>query len=402
MTIQSSPDTVDTGLYGVPICKSGISTSIIDPNGNPLVLYRGYSIYDLVRGSFEESLYLILYGELPKKAELDNFKDTLYKESRLNDEIVRFIEFFPKSANKMDFLLSALSFARLFDKDYNNSSWLKTRSNQAEAVKLLTDCGLRLGAKIPAIIGYGSRIFKGLEPIPPQKGFSYAKNLLYMMGLETDEDSVAALNASLILYLDHTITNSTFITRVAESARGDPYGPFLAAAVGLKGVLHGGANELAADMLAEIGEPENVEKFVTDHISNGDVIFGFGHRFPVYKKSLESRVVAAIAVMRPLLEKKGMSRELKLFDALVGFMESEKVEERKRRAPNLDLPTCLIYKAIGIDKDWNTPVFQASRHFGWVAHAAEQRNNGVPLYRPTQINAENTAAPKKYIPLNQR
>lgn len=395
-------NTVDTGLYGVEVSCSGISISTVDKNGSPLVLYRGYNINDLVKGSFEESVYLVLFGELPNREELSNFRTLLRENSRLDPKVVEHIGVYPKSVNKMDFLLTTLSYARLFDEDYDNTMWRNPRSDQNKIVALLRSAGTRLGAKIPTMIAYGHRIMNGLDPIPPNNELSYAANLLSMLGLDTDDESVKALDTSLILYLDHTINNSTFLARVAESARGDPYGPLLAAAVGLKGVLHGGANELAVDMLIEIGSAERTEKYVLDKMANGEAVFGFGHRLPNYKASVESRVAIARSVAETLLKKKGLNNYLEMYEIITKTMTSDKIEERKRRSPNLDLPTCLIYKALGVEKDWNTPIFQASRHFGWLAHIVEQRQNRCPLYRPTQKNACDSCDVKEYTPLDKR
>jgi citrate synthase len=394
--------TVDTGLYGVPVSLSGISTSCADADGNPLVLYRGYNIYDLVKGSFEESVYLILNGELPNKEELKHFSLFLKNHSALNPETIKHIATYPKNVNRMDFLLTTLSFARMFDEDYENPLWKYPRSDEERWLEIMRASGLRLGAKIPTIIAYGHRLINGLDPIPPNNELSFAGNLLHMMGLSTDEKSVKALDTSLILYLDHTINNSTFIARVAESARGDSYGPLIAAAVGLKGVLHGGANELAADMLERIGSPDNAEKYVLDKMSKGEAVYGFGHRLPNYKGNVESRVLIATEVAKSLLKEKKMDSYVDIFNIVIKTMIGEKVEERKRRSPNLDLPTCLIYKSMGIDSDWNTPIFQASRHFGWLAHLLEQRINRCPLYRPTQEDADKCRVIKEYTPLTQR
>ena len=382
--MATEQETLNTGLNNVPVCTSAISATTADNEGNPILMYRGYSIYDLVGTSFEKATYLILNGELPNKKELEIFGKTLAENRSLDKKIVEHIKSYPKNVNRMDFLLTALSFARMFDEDYHNSLWCDSKADSNELAILMKRAGTRLGAKIPTIIAYGQRILNGLDPIPPDDKLSHATNLLHMMGLKADNDSIKALETTLILYLDHTLNNSTFLARVAESARPDPYGPLLAASVGLKGVLHGGANEMASRMLDEIGEAVGVEKYVTDKMNSGGVIFGFGHRLGLYKTHVESRVRIAEKIARDITHQKGMNNIMEIYDRLVAIMDSEKIEERKRRAPNLDMPVSVIYKALGIPMEWNTPIFQASRHFGWLAHMIEQRLNKGPLYRPTQ------------------
>lgn len=403
MCNNEMPETINTGLNGIPVCESDVSVTTSGPEGTPFLLYRGYSIYDLVKGPFEESAYLMLHGKLPNAAELAEFDTTLKANRALDGRVIDHIKTYPKHANRMDFLLTTLSFARMFDKDYEDTMWMNSKASPELYGKQLLSAGIRLGAMIPTIIACGERIMNGLDPIPPDNSLSCAENLLHMMGLHVDEYSVKALDTVLTLYLDHTMNNSTFMSRVAASARPDPYGPLLAAAVGLKGVLHGGANEMASHMFDEIGEASRTEEFVLTRLAKGDVIFGFGHRLSAYKTGVESRVIIAEGIARELTEKEGRPELMKIYDALTSMMMGEKVEERKRRTPNLDLSVALILKALEIPKEWNTPIFQASRHFGWLAHVCQQFAEKGPLYRPTQkdifAGLDNL---KKYSPVEER
>jgi citrate synthase len=251
-----------------------------------------------------------------------------------------------------------------------------------------------MGAKIPTIIAAGYRIRNGLAPIPPDNGLSFAENILHMLGIKPEEELVRALNASLILYLDHTINCSTFAALVTESSFVDPYGPHIAASVALKGVKHGGANEMAARMFDEIKDPNNAEEYMLNKLKNKEIIIGFGHRLPHYKGGVESRVKIAESIARKLAEKSNQSHLFEIYDIITGVMMRE-----KGLAQNLDLPTCLLYKIIGIPPECNTPLFQASRHFGWIANIVRQRLNNGPLYRPTQVYTGPTLDNrKKYLP----
>jgi citrate synthase len=374
-----SMETVDTGLDGVPVCTSDISLTSADADGNPVLIYRGYSIYDLVKGLFEESVYLLLTGELPNKAQLAEFSNILRQHAEPGEAVRAHIRTYPENVNMMDFLLTTLSYARMFDEDYQNALWEKPRMDEANA-DLILNTGLRMGAKIPAILAGGHRVLNHQAIIPPDPNLNYAANFLNMLGIKPEADIVNVLNTVLILYLDHTINCSTFTSLVAESAMTDPYGPLLAGGIALKGVRHGGANELACDMYEEIGRPENAEAYIYDKLKNKEIVFGFGHRLPQYKHSTESRVRIAEQIGRPLAKQKGLGHYFEIYDIISQIMLRE-----KNRTPNADLPIAILLKIAGLPKSLNTPLFQASRHFGWLANNLRQRRAKGPLYRPTQV-----------------
>ena len=395
---ENQIETVDNGLAGVPVCTSDISYTTVGKDGKPILMYRGYSIYDLVKGPFEESVYLLLHNKLPNRKELDDF-DALYKSNMpIHPKTAELLKTFPKNAHLMDLLMTAFSYERMFDKDYENDVWRNIKGEVAERSQLLVDAGIRMGAKIPALYSYGYRAIEGKDPIPPDPKLSIAANILNMLGVDWDEEAEHALNVTLILYLDHTINCSTFTSLVTESSGVDPYGPHLAASVALKGVLHGGANDLAAVMFDEIGKPENVESYLEKKFANKEIVFGFGHRLAHYKGSVESRVITTEKVVRPMAEKKGMGYLMEIYDKVKAMMI-----ETKNRAPNLDFPVAVLYKVIGLPMEANTPIFQASRHFGWVANMLRQRNAKGPLYRPTQVyNGPSLDDMREYTPIDQR
>ncbi|MFQ5449326.1 MAG: citrate/2-methylcitrate synthase [Nitrospinaceae bacterium] len=391
-------ETVDTGLDGVPVCTSDISQTALGAEGNPILLYRGYSIYDLVKGPFEESVFLLFEGDLPGRNQLASFTEKLKTWRKLDEPVIEHMGRYPEKISMMDFLLTTLSYARMFDEDYQNPLWRNRRSHPDQLADLIVQAGTRLGAKIPTIIAQGHRIRTGKKIIPPDPSLDHAANLLHMLGIAPEKDVVDVLNAILILYLDHTINCSTFTALVVESAGTDPYSPLIAAGAALKGVVHGGANELASEMFDEIGVPENAEAYIYGRLKRREIVFGFGHRLKHYKNRLESRVQIAERLGRDLAEKKGMGHYFEIYDIISRIMLKE-----KNRTPNADLPISLLLKIIGIPREWNTPVFQASRHFGWVANNARQRRNEGPLYRPTQkYTGPGVEAMKTYIPLENR
>lgn len=388
-------NTVNTGLDGVPVCTSDISLTSVGADGNPILTYRGYSIYDLIKGFFEESVYLLLTGELPNQDQLAYITGIFKEHSGLAAPVVEHMRTYPKHVHMMDFLLTALSYARMFDEDYNNTLWQKPRMDDMHA-DLIVNAGLRLGAKIPTLIAGGHKILNGQTVIPPDPTLNYAANFLNMLGIKLEDDIVNVVNTVLILYLDHTINCSTFTSMVAESSMTDPYGPLLAAGVSLKGVRHGGANELAAEMFDEIGKPENAQAYIHDKLKNKEIVFGFGHRLQQYKHKIESRVRIAEQIGRPLAKKRGMEHYFEIYDIICGIMSRE-----KDRTPNADLPISILLKITGLPKSLNTPLFQASRHFGWVANNARQRRAKGPLYRPTQ-EYTGVKEVRPYVPLEKR
>ena len=390
-------NTLDTGLDGIPVCTSDLSLTRLDEDGLPILLYRGYSIYDLIKGSFEESAYLLLEGELPNQKQLQSFCQELARYAHLEEPIRRHIKTYPKGVHMMDFLMTTLSFARMFDEDYRNETWQMPK-NDEKLANLILNAGIHLGAKIPAILAGGYRIQKEESPIPPDPSLGYAANFLNMLGILPEEDLVNALNIVLILYLDHTINCSTFTSLVVESSMTDPYGPLIAAGTSLKGVRHGGANEIAVDMFDAIGKSENATEYIFNRLNKKEIVFGFGHRLGHYKHNVESRVRIAEKIGRPLAEKKGMGHYFEIYDIISRIMLQE-----KNRTPNADLPICLILKIIGVPKILNTPIFQASRHFGWVANNARQRKARGPLYRPTQeYTGQGITKKRVYVPLEKR
>ncbi|MCZ6540298.1 MAG: hypothetical protein O6704_01485, partial [Nitrospinae bacterium] len=314
------------------------------------------------------------------------------------DPVLEHMHAYPKNVQMMDFLFTTLSFARLFDEDYHNSIWQKPHENPEKVADLIVRAGLRMGAKIPAIIAQGYRIRQGEAIIPPDPALNYAANFLHMIGIPLEDDAVKALNVILILYLEHTINCSTFSSLVAESSGTDPYSPLLAGAASLKGVLHGGANERVADLFEEVGTPGNAKAYIHEKLKNKERVSGFGHRLPDYKSKVESRVLIAEQIARPLAAKKGLGYYFEIYDIISKIMLEE-----KERTPNADLPICLLLKIIGIPRELNTPIFQATRHFGWVANNARQRKSNGPLYRPTQeYTGPGLEELKSYVPLEQR
>ena len=389
---------VDTGLANVEVCTSDISFTTVGKDGNPILMYRGYSIYDLVRSSFEEVVYLLLHDHLPNRDQLDAFCNSLKDNMTLSRPVQEHLESYPAHVQLMDLILTTFSYARMWDKDYRSDAWRNISDDTTARSRLLLEAGIRMGAKIPAIFCYGYRHVHGKEPIEPERSLSYAGNIMHMLGFDQDEDAIETLNATLILYLDHTINCSTFSALVAESSGVDPYGPHIAASIALKGVLHGGANDLAASLFDNVDDPKKARQHILEKLGKKEIVFGFGHRLPHYKGVVESRVKITENLVRPLAEKRHMSHLLEIYDAI-----KETMMQEKGRAPNLDFPVALLYRVLGLPTEINTPIFQASRHFGWIANVRRQRDAKGPLYRPKQkYTGPGLESMRTFVPLAER
>lgn len=369
--------TATKGLEGIVAAASSIS-SIIDG----VLTYRGIDIDDLAENaSFEEVAYLLWYGKLPNRSELDGLQKQLDEFSEVPGAVIDQIKLYPKSTNSMAALRTAVSSLALYDASAND---MTPEANQLKAIKLQ--------AQLPTVIAAFARIREGKEPIAPKKGVSISYNFLYMLtGKEPADVAVKALDQALVLHADHELNASTFAARVTVATLSDIYSGVTSAIGALKGPLHGGANEAVMVMLEEIGSFANVESYIGNALANKQKIMGFGHR--VYKNG-DPRAKH--------LQK--MSREL---GKLTGNMElyemSVKIEElvtgQKGLKPNVDFYSASVYTALEIPRDLFTPIFAISRVSGWCAHILEQyQDNRLIRPRADYVGPVNA----KYIPIEQR
>ncbi|CAM4117597.1 citrate synthase [Paenibacillus alkaliterrae] len=369
--------TATKGLEGIVAAASSIS-SIIDG----VLTYRGIDIDDLAaNATFEEVAYLLWYGKLPNRSELDGLQKQLDQFAAVPQGVLDQIKLYPKDTNSMAALRTAVSSLALYDASANDMS---LEANQLKAIKLQ--------AQLPTVIAAYARIREGKEPVAPKQGVSIAYNFLYMLtGNEPAEVAVKALDQALVLHADHELNASTFAARVTVATLSDIYSGVTSAIGALKGPLHGGANEAVMVMLEEIGSAANVESFINNALANKHKIMGFGHR--VYKNG-DPRAKH--------LQK--MSREL---GKLTGNMElyemSVKIEElvtgQKGLKPNVDFYSASVYTTLEIPRDLFTPIFAISRVSGWSAHILEQyQDNRLIRPRADYVGPVNA----KYIPIEQR
>lgn len=369
--------TVTRGLEGVVAAQSSIC-SIVDG----VLSYGGINIDELAENAtFEEVVYLLWHGALPKRDQLEALKKQLGENAAVPKEVIDSIHTYPKGVHPMAALRTAVSSLALYDTEAQDMS---PEANYRKSIRLV--------AQTPTLVAAFARIRKGLEPVAPNPSYSIAKNFLYMLtGEEPSETAVKAFDIALILHADHEFNASTFAARVTVATLTDIYSGIVSAIGTLKGPLHGGANEAVAAMLAEIGSIDNVESYIRKKLDNKEKIMGFGHR--VYKDG-DPRAKWL----------KQMSKEL---TAQVGRPElyemSVKIEEmvtgEKGLKPNVDFYSASVYTSLGLESDLFTPIFAISRMSGWTAHIMEQYENNR-LIRP---RADYTGPVNQhYVPIDQR
>jgi citrate synthase len=365
------------GLEGIVATTSSIS-SIIDG----VLTYRGIDIDELaIHASFEEVAFLLWHGKLPKQDQLADLVKALAAHGGIPNQVIDLLKSYPKEANAMAALRSAVSFLALFDDEVSDMS---PEANLRKAIKLQ--------AQISTIVAAFARIREGKDPVAPHMDYGFAENFLYMLnGVKPTAIEVEAFNKALVLHADHELNASTFAARVTVATLSDIYSGMTSAIGALKGPLHGGANEEVMATLEEIGTVENVGPYIQSKLDAKEKIMGFGHR--VYKDG-DPRAKH--------LQK--MSQELgKLTGNTKWYDMSIKVEEivtgQKGLKPNVDFYSASVYTSLNIARDLFTPIFAISRTSGWTAHILEQYENNR-LIRPRAEYIGPNHQP--YIPIEQR
>ncbi|MBE7382467.1 MAG: citrate synthase [Leptolyngbya sp. SIO1E4] len=370
------------GLEGIPATQSAIS--YVDGQKG-ILEYRGVRIEELAQQSaFIETAYLLIWGGLPNKQELEEFEQAIRHHRRLKYRIRDMMKCFPEGGHPMDALQACAAALGLF---YSKRALDDPIYIQKAVVRLL--------AKIPTMVAAFQLMRKGNDPVQPRDDLGYAANFLYMLN-EQEPDPLAAriFDICLTLHAEHTINASTFSAMVTASTLTDPYAVIASAVGTLAGPLHGGANEEVIAMLDEIGSVENVRPYVDDRIQRKAKIMGFGHR--VYKVK-DPRAIILQKLAEQLFEKFGADAYYEI------ALELEHVvTERlgtKGVYPNVDFYSGLVYRRLGIPTDLFTPVFAIARVAGWLAHWKEQIAENR-IFRPTQIYTG--AHDQRYIPIFER
>jgi len=370
------------GLEGIPAAQSSIS--YVDGKQG-ILEYRGIRIEELAtKSTFLETAYLLIWGELPTKDELEKFETEIRYHRRIKYRIRDMMKCFPETGHPMDALQASAAALGLF---YSKRA-LPNPNYIREAV-------VRLLAKIPTMVAAFKLMRKGNDPVKPNDDLDYSANFLYML-TEQEPDPLEAhvFDVCLTLHAEHTINASTFSAMVTASTLTDPYGVIASAVGTLAGPLHGGANEEVISMLEEIGSVENVRPYLEDCLQHKSKIMGFGHR--VYKVK-DPRATILQNLAEQLFDKFGSDKYYEIALEL-----EQAVEEKlgyKGIYANVDFYSGLVYRKLGIPTDLFTPIFAIARVAGWLAHWKEQLGENR-IFRPTQIyTGDHDIA---YVPIHER
>ena len=370
---------VKAGLQDVVIATSQICS--IDGQRGKLT-YRGYDIHDLAtQSTFEEVVYLLWYGRLPKRAELDDLKKQIIKNRQIAPEILDLLRRLPPPQHPMETLRTVVSALSLYDPEAEDMS---EEANRRKA--------LRLTGQMGTLVAAFGRVREGKDPITPDPKLNHAANFLYMLkGEAPHTDDARWFDVALILHADHSYNASTFAARVTASTLSDMHSAITSAIGTLKGPLHGGANEQVMRMLLEIQNVENVDAHIHQLLAQKRKIMGFGHR--VYHTE-DPRATVLRKMSEDLGRRTGQPKWFEMSKKIEDLM----IREKKINA-NVDFYSASAYYVLGIPVDLYPLVFAASRIAGWAAHVLEQYSNNK-LIRPL---AEYTGpSNQRYVPIDQR
>lgn len=360
--------------------------------------YRGYNIKDLVFGfltddhfGFEEITYLLLFGELPSKTELEEFKQTLIERRTLPPTFVRDIIMKAPSKDMMNSL--SRSILNLYSYDDN--------ADDTSIPNVLRQC-LNLISQFPMMMVYGYhaynyRMGQDLYIYAPKPELSTAENILMMLREDRKYTKFEAtvLDMALVLHMDHGGgNNSTFTTHVVTSSGTDTYSTMAAAMASLKGPKHGGANIKVTSMFADMKEKltdwtdkDQIRQYLIDLLDKKafdqkGLIYGMGHA--IYSVS-DPRAEIFKDFVKKLAVEKGYEKEYALYET-VEHMAPEIISERRKMYKgvnaNVDFYSGLVYEMLGLPKELYTPIFAAARIVGWSAHRLEELKNVDKIIRP--------------------
>lgn len=387
--------TFDPGFGSTVSCNSDI-TFINGEEG--VLLFRGYPIEQLAeKSSYMEVCYLILNGELPNKDELDTFEESITKHTMFNESLLRFYHGFHHDSHPMAMLSGVVGCLSAF--------YPGVDMNDPHDQMIFSH---RIIAKMPAMAAAAYKHALGQPFVYPQNHLDYTSNLLNMYfsvpaeEYEVDPIAAEALDLLFILHADHEQNCSTSTVRLAGSSGTNPYAAIAAGISALWGPSHGGANEAVLDMLNEMGDASQIDKFIARAKDKSDPfrLMGFGHR--VYK-NFDPRATIIRKMCHKVLDNLGQV-DTPLFDLALKLEEVALKDEyfvKRGLYPNVDFYSGIIYKALGIPNSMFTVMFAIARTVGWVANWQEMMNDpNKRIGRPRQVY---TGANKRnYVGIDQR
>jgi len=382
---------LDPGFGATASTESGI-TELDGDNG--ILRYRGYPIEQLAEHStYLEVAYLLVHGELPTAAQFEAWNYEITHHTFLHEFLrKRFMEGFHYDAHPMGMFVSTVAALSTF---YPEAKDIEDPDNRMKQM-------VRLVAKAPTIAACCYRFSQGLPFVYPDNSLDFPTNFLNMMwkiggDFTVDPTLARAMDILFMLHADHEQNCGTTAMRVVGSAHADPYSAAAAAAAGLYGPRHGGANEAVVRMLTEIGSFDNVDAFV-DAAKRGEArIMGFGHR--VYK-NYDPRATIIKKAAYDVFEVTGKNPLLDIALKLEEVALSDEYFISRRLYPNVDFYSGLIYQAMGFPLEMFTVLFAIPRMVGWLTHWAEMLEQGQRIARPRQIYTG--AGVRDYVPMAGR
>jgi citrate synthase len=378
---QTGQFTYDPGFTSTASCKSSIT--FIDGDEGVL-LHRGYPIEQLAEsGSFIETCYLLLNGELPNKTQLDEFENAITNHTMLHEQMNRFFHGFRRDAHPMAIMVGVVGALSAF---YHDSTDINDPAQRKVASR-------RLIAKIPTIAAMAYKYSVGQPFVYPRNDLDYASNFLNMCFSVPCEDFkvnpvlARAMDRIFILHADHEQNASTSTVRLAGSSGANPFACVAAGIACLWGPSHGGANEAALDMLSEIGSVDKIPEYVARAKDKNDPfrLMGFGHR--VYK-NYDPRARVMQKTCHEVLKELGIKDDplLDVAMELERIALSDEYFIEKKLYPNIDFYSGITLKAMGFPTTMFTVLFALARTVGWVAQWNEMvEDPSQRIGRPRQL-----------------
>ena len=388
--------TYDQGFVATGSCASDI-TFIDGEKG--VLMYRGYPVEQLAaNSSFIEVSYLLLHGELPNAEQLEEFGRTIRLHTMLNEGMLNFFKGFRYDAHPMAMVSAVVGSMSAYYHDTLDATDPRHRDIFAH----------RILAKLPTIAAAAYKLNIGQPFMYPRNELSYSENLLHMLfsvpaePYEIDPVAAEALDLLFILHADHEQNCSTSTVRMAGSSGANPYSAIAAGISALWGPAHGGANEAVLQMLEEIGDASQINKYVDKAKDKDDPfrLMGFGHR--VYK-NFDPRATIIREMCHKVLSRLGR-QDTPLFDLALELEQvalSDEYFKEKNLYPNVDFYSGIIYRALGIPTSMFTVMFAIGRSVGWTAHWREMISDpNTRIARPRQLYTG--PAERDYVPLEKR
>ncbi len=369
--------TYDPAFTNTASCRSAI-TYLDGENG--VLEYRGYPIEQLAEHStYLEVAYLLVYGDLPTQAQLDQWKHDITIHTFVHENVKEFVGGFRHDAHPMGMLLGSVGALSTFYKDANEINDPENRMIQT----------VRLIAKMPTLAAFAYRHTMGQPYVYPDNDLEYPGNFLSMMYKMTelkyqpDPRLERALDILFILHADHEQNCSTNAVRAVGSSQVDPYSAVAAGVAALYGPLHGGANEAVLRMLKRIGSKDNIKDFMQGVKDGNERLMGFGHR--VYK-NYDPRATIIKKACNDVFEVTGVNPLLEIALEVERIALEDEYFVSRKLYPNVDFYSGLIYEALGLPMDMFPVMFAIPRTSGWIAQWLEMTTDKEQkIARPRQI-----------------